>query len=206
MSKMTFDTPEKATMAPCYGEKRDRLSDHTDQPAASRNPKDLKFLGAGDNAPKISSNGKDPIDIEDSPPRSDKMPMVWDDMELALDDKEKAYSVVKLISSGGLDKDIIVIDDDDAKTSVSLLKQDEESTNKDNDDNSNDTHKLADAIMQVHNDDNTDMYNDNDNKLTITSGNDNNNKTTQWWNVADMEADTPLFAPCIGHPICLFLL
>ena len=66
---MTFETPEKATMAPRSGEKRDRLSDNTDQPAAAPNPKDLKFLGAGDNAEKIGSNGKDPIEIEDSPPQ-----------------------------------------------------------------------------------------------------------------------------------------
>jgi hypothetical protein len=29
---------------------------------------------------------------------------------------------------------------------------------------------------------------------------------TQRWNVADMEADTPLFAPYIRHRICPFLL
>ena len=114
-------TPEKATMAPRSGEKRDHLSDHTDQPAASPNPKDLKFLGAGDNAEKIGSNGKDPIEIEDSPPKADGMPMDYDDTELTQDNEEKASSMFKLISAGGLDEDAIGDDYDDAKTSVSLL-------------------------------------------------------------------------------------
>jgi hypothetical protein len=57
---MTFETPEKATMAPPSGEKRERFSDHSDQPAASPNPKDLKFLGAGDNAEKSAQTAKTP--------------------------------------------------------------------------------------------------------------------------------------------------
>jgi hypothetical protein len=180
---MTFETPEKATMAPRSGEKRDRLSDHTDQPAASPDPKDLKFLGAGDNAEKIGSNGKDPIDIEDSPPKADGMPMDYDDTELTQDNEEKASSVVKLISAGGLDEDAICDNYDYAKTSVSSLNmfnstQSSESANEDIADNSNNTHQLANAIMQEKDDDDTDQYDDKDNKLTTTSDHNDNNQST----------------------------
>jgi hypothetical protein len=176
---MTFETPKKVTMAPCSGEERDRLSDHTNQPAASPNPKDLQFLGAGINAEKIGSNGKDAIEIQDSPPKTNEMLMDSGGTELTQDDAEKATRVVKLISTGGLDEDVIGDDYDDAKTSVSLLNmfdsaQASKSANKD-DYNSNDTHKLANAIMQETDDDDTDMDDNKDYKLTLTSNHKDNN-------------------------------
>jgi hypothetical protein len=178
---MTFETPEKATMAPRSGEKRDRLSDNTDQPAASPNPKDLKFLGAGDNAEKIGSNGKDPIEIEDSPPKSDETPMDFDETELAYEDDEKAPSVVKLIASGGLDDEVNGYEDDDANTPRSLLTRFDnaqalEAKLPDSDDDE-DTHKLANAIMQEDDDDAMDMDEDKDTEFPVTSEYNKDNQT-----------------------------
>jgi hypothetical protein len=133
---------------------------------------------------KVGSNGKDPIEIADSPPKADGMPMDYDDdIELTQDDEEKASSLSKLISAGGLDEDAIGDNYDDAKTSVSLLDmfdsaQASESADEDDKDNSNNTHQLANAIMQEKDDDNTDTYDDKDNKLTTTSDHNDNNQTT----------------------------
>ena len=61
---MTLGTREKSTMASMSKEKRVRFSDNTDQPAAYPNPKEYKFLGAGDNATKIGANGKESVLVE----------------------------------------------------------------------------------------------------------------------------------------------
>jgi hypothetical protein len=113
---MTLETPQKAAMAPCSGKKRDRLSDYTNQLDASPNPKDLKFLGTGDNGEKIGSNGKDPIKIEDSPPKAEetltvfKEEMVFEEERFVFEEEgiveDESASAVKITAYRGLDEEV----------------------------------------------------------------------------------------------------
>jgi hypothetical protein len=165
---MSLETPEKAAMAPLSGKKRDQLSDNTDQPDASPNPKDLKFLGTGDKGKQIGSNSKDPIEIEDSPCKPEEA--------LAVLHKERAEdddpaSVVKIIAYGGLDEEVNS-DKEDKEDSppVSLVKmfdlaQDDSNAkaNPNNLDNNNSKHN--DNKMEVEDADNQ----DNDTKMDYDS-------------------------------------
>jgi hypothetical protein len=76
---LTLKTPEKAAMGPRQGKKRDRLSDHANQPGASPTPKDLNFFSAEDNTTMISLNGKYPIGTEDSLPKAKAMLTIFED-------------------------------------------------------------------------------------------------------------------------------
>ena len=101
-------TPEKATMADMSGGKRDRISNHTDQPASTPNTRDTKLLCNGDKDPIGKGNEGKLVEIE-QPLDSDKINATNDGIgkqaqKEVIDVDDNPDVLDDLIASGGLDK------------------------------------------------------------------------------------------------------
>jgi hypothetical protein len=98
-------TPKKATMADMYGGKRDRGSDHTDQPITTPNSRDTKLLCSVNKAAIGKEKGQEIIEI-DSPEYFDSSKDGYETAVIPLAGSEVigVDKVNSLISSGGLEK------------------------------------------------------------------------------------------------------
>jgi hypothetical protein len=134
---MTLGTREKSTMASMSKEKRVRFSDNTDQPAAYPNPKEYKFLGAGDNATKSGANGKESVLVEKNTSQPDDFQAFhhWE----AADDDDAAVSY-KMIDSDEEEtesEDFYTSNTHDNETNKKLLQK---QSMKNNNNNNNKTY------------------------------------------------------------------
>jgi hypothetical protein len=98
-------TPKKATMANMYGGKRDRGSDHTDQPITTPNSRDTKLLCSVNKAAIGKEKDQEIIEI-DSPEYFDSSKDGYETAVIPLAGSEVigVDKVNSLISSGGLEK------------------------------------------------------------------------------------------------------